>query len=156
MIFGIAVVHDLYDIWRKGIIIWCEITSGAAVVKYGEEEEDVVYAGQHDQQMVEGICYLHLCYKILVWDKDKHKDKHKDRDKVYAGQHDQQLVEGICYLHLRYKILVWGKDKEKYKDKDKDRDKDKFCAGQRTEQIFEGICHLLLSDFCVTCVHVYM
>ena len=37
-----------------------EITSSAAVVKYSEYEEDVVYAGKHNEQMVEGVRHLHL------------------------------------------------------------------------------------------------
>ena len=51
-----------------------EITSSAAVVKYSENEEDVVYAGKHNEQMVEGVRHLHLnrffCHMIsanFIW-----------------------------------------------------------------------------------------
>ena len=63
MIFGIGI--QCYIIWD--IDHYKEITSSAAVVEYSENEEDVVYAGKHNEQMVEGVRHLHLNGFFVTW-----------------------------------------------------------------------------------------
>ena len=52
---------------RRKFEYYKEITSSAAVVKYSENEEDVVYAGKHNEQMVEGVRHLHLNGFFVTW-----------------------------------------------------------------------------------------
>ena len=76
-----------------------EVTSCAAVVKYGENEEDVVYAGKHNEQMVEGIRCLHLNQKS--WKKTKTETKTKTKSMQARTMSTEQLVEGICHLNQK-------------------------------------------------------